>query len=132
MKHCFDELVLYVLGGWAGLLVVALSHCKGVVRYVFSLFGVQWVILGRAVNLLACWEGCSGRHWNSEIWNATRDCMMYCIWMERNARNFEGCERKNLYLKLHFLRTLFKWVSASGSFSFSNVLEFIDNPTFKA
>ena len=78
MKCCFDELVLYVQGGWAdsGLLLVALSHCKGVVGYVFALFGVQLVILGRVVNLLACWQGRSGRHWNSEIWNATHDCMM--------------------------------------------------------
>ena len=40
------------------------------------------------------------------------------------------CERTILDLKLHFLRTLFEWVSAPGSFSFSNLLEFIDHCTF--
>lgn len=33
-------------------------------------------------------------------------------------------------LKLHFLRTLNRWLSASGSFSFPNLLDFIDHCAF--
>ena len=42
-------------------------------------------------------------------------CLMWCLWRERNARQFEGCERRIADLKHIVLNTLFDWVSALGS-----------------
>ena len=42
-------------GGWgdSGPLVATLSHCQVVVVYSLYPFGVQWVMLGMVVDLLA-------------------------------------------------------------------------------
>jgi hypothetical protein len=34
-------------------------------------------------------------------------CVMWCLWRERNARNFEDCEHEIIELKKRVLRTLF-------------------------
>ena len=36
-------------------------------------------------------------------------CLLWCIWRERNARSFEGCERPMLEIKSFFLHTLLDW-----------------------
>jgi hypothetical protein len=41
-----------------------------------------------------------------------------------------GCEQNVAELKLLFLRTLFDWMSATGLFCFSNLLEFLDSCCF--
>jgi hypothetical protein len=69
--------------------------------------------------------------------DASRGCrftslLARSIWREENARSFEKCERTMLNLKLHFLRTLFEWLTASICFSFTNLLEFIDHCNFMA
>ena len=54
---------------------------------------------------------------------------VWCLWWERIARNFEWCERTILDLKLQFVRALFEQMTASGFFSFSNLIDFIDHCT---
>ena len=57
-------------------------------------------------------------------WNASiPHCLTWCIWRERNARNFDGCEKSVLDLKLLFLKSLFEWMNASGLLSFVNMFE---------
>ncbi len=74
---------------------------------VFSLFGMQWVMLRRVVDVLACWKGRLGRHKNRIIRDAIPHSVLWCLWRERNARTFEGSERNMLNLKILMLRTLF-------------------------
>jgi hypothetical protein len=50
---------------------------------VFSLFGIQWVMPRRVVDLLACWQGRLGQHRNCVIWRAIPHCLMWCLWRER-------------------------------------------------
>ena len=72
-----------------------LLHCsfaKELWDMIFTLFGIQWVMPRRVVEMLACWQGSLGRHQNIVIWKAILHCMMWCVWRERNARTFEGCE----------------------------------------
>ena len=88
---------------------------------VCSLFGVHWVMPARVLDLLSCWQGSLGRHQNCFIWRAVPHCVMWCLWRERNARTFEGCERNIFDLKLLLLRTLFDWMLATGLFSFKIV-----------
>lgn len=73
------------------------------------------------VDLLACWQGFFGKHNNNEIRKAIPYCLMWCIWIEMNARNFEGCEWTILDLKLQIFRTLYEWMAATRLFSFSNL-----------
>ena len=37
---------------------------------VFTLVGIHWVMPKTMVELLACWQGKFGRHWNATIWMA--------------------------------------------------------------
>ena len=69
-------------------------------------------------------------HWSCEIWKPIPQCLMWCIWRERNARSFEGCEQKTLELKSNFLKTLLEWMVASRKFSFSNLFDFIVHCNF--
>jgi hypothetical protein len=66
-------------------------HCK-VVRElwdtVLNLFGMNWVMPRRVVDLLTCWQGELGRHRHIEIWKAVPHCLMWCLWKERNAHIF--------------------------------------------
>ena len=67
------------------------------VRFVWSLLGTA-----KVVDLLACWQGRVGRHWNGVIWMVAPHCLMWCLWRERNDRSFEDFERTLLDLKLFF------------------------------
>ncbi len=59
---------------------------------VFNIFGIQWVMPSGVTGLLACWQGCFGRHRWIGIWNALPHRFMWCIWKERNPWCFEGQE----------------------------------------
>lgn len=54
-------------------------------------------------DLLASWKGQEGRCRNDTISKAIPHCLIWCIWRERNARNFE-CER--FILELELLNTI--------------------------
>uniref|UniRef100_A0A2N9EY67 Anaphase-promoting complex subunit 5 n=1 Tax=Fagus sylvatica TaxID=28930 RepID=A0A2N9EY67_FAGSY len=43
---------------------------------VLSLFGMDWVMPRRVVDLLACWQGKLGKHQNIEIWKAIPHCLI--------------------------------------------------------
>jgi hypothetical protein len=73
-------------------------HCK-VARElwdtVLNLFGMNWVMPRRVVDLLTCWQGKLGRHRHIEIWKAVPHCLMWCHWKERETHVFfrivNGC-----------------------------------------
>jgi len=84
----------------------------------FTIFEIQWVMPRRVVALLHYWQGHFGWHWSVEIWKAIPPCLMWCIWNERNARSFEGCEQNMLKLKGLFMKSLLEWMTALGCFPF--------------
>jgi hypothetical protein len=68
-----------------------LLHCPvayDLWSFVFSMFGVQWAMPSRVLDLLACWQGRFGRLRSAEIWKAIPHCLMWCLWRERNSRIF--------------------------------------------
>ena len=69
---------------------------------------------------------------NTEIWKAIPYCLMWCIWRQRNARSFEGCEKSVVDPKLSLLKSSFEWMTASGPYSFSNFIEMLDCCNFCA
>ena len=58
--------------------------------------------------------------------------LMWGIWRERNAWNFEGSERLIQDLKLSFFLTLFEWTNALGIFTFTSLPDLLDSCTFHA
>jgi hypothetical protein len=46
------------------------------------------------------------------------------------VRTFEGCETSVVDLKLHFYRLLLDWLSVTGLFNFTNVIDLIDSCSF--
>ena len=82
---------------------------------VFCLFGIQWVMPHTIFELFEAWQGKFARHRHIDVWRLVPHCLIWCIWCERNARSFEGCEHSLLEIKSFFLHTLFEW---SGFFSF--------------
>ena len=57
-------------------------------------------------------------------------CIMWGIWQERNACNFEGCERSTHDMKLFFLQTSLGWTNASGVFTFNFLTDLLDSYSF--
>jgi hypothetical protein len=106
-----------------------LLHCEEAARlwnYVFTLFGVEWVMPRSFHDLLACWNGVGGRDISKIIWRMVPLCVTWCIWRERNARTFEDKEcsmdgmRKNMISMLHL------WVLAHQRIEVSSLEEFLN------
>ena len=77
------------------------------------------------VELLACWQGWFGRHWNSHIWMIVPHYLMWCIRRDWNSRSFEGIESSMPDLKL-FFRTLLDWLSAMRNLSLFSIVDLLD------
>ena len=60
---------------------------------MFCLFGLHWVMPLKVLEVFESWQGKFGQHRNIIFWRLVSHCLMWCIWRERNARCFEGCER---------------------------------------
>ena len=104
-----------------------LLHCtyaRELWDMIFVLFGVYWVMPRSVMALFDCWLGSLGRHQN------VPHCVLWCLWRERNASTFEGCETSVVDLKLHFYRLLLDWLSVTGLFNFTNVIDLIDSCSF--
>ena len=106
-----------------------LLHCmyaKELWDMIFGWFGISWVMPKRVVELFDCWQWNMGCPQKLVVWRVIPHCIMWCLWEERNARTFEGCELNIVELKHQFYHYLFDWLSATGLFRFSNLLEMID------
>ena len=79
---------------------------------VFSLFDLYWVMPMRVIDMFVAWQGTIGKHRNIAFWKAVPNCIMLCLWQERNSRSFEGCEWNILEIKTFFLHTLLDWSAA--------------------
>ena len=51
--------------------------------------------------------------------------MVLGVKRKRNAQSFEGCQWTIINLKLVFLQSLYEWMQALGSVSFSSLLDLI-------
>ena len=107
-------------------LLLHFPYAKELWDMIFALFGIHWVMPKHVIEVFCCWQGSMGRHKNMVIWKAIPHCLMWCIWRERNARIFEGCELSIAELKQLFYRLLMEWMTAIGLVRFSNLIEFID------
>jgi hypothetical protein len=69
-------------------------------------FGLSWVMSSRVVNLLA------GKTWCAVVWKMVPLCLLLCLWMEMNDRNFEDHKRTLEELESYFFYTFFLWTIA--------------------
>ena len=72
-----------------------LLHCEVATRlwhYVFTLFGIEWVMPRSFLDFLAYWNRVGGRDISKVIWKMVTSCVTWCIWQERNAQTFEDKE----------------------------------------
>jgi hypothetical protein len=95
----------------------------------FSMFGVDWVMLSSVLGLLTCWPQLSKRA-TGTIWCMIPHCIMWSLRRERNACNFEGCEKNIHDLKKLFLYTLMEWTATVGIISSSYMIDFVDLCSF--
>ena len=91
----------------------------------FCLFGIHWVMPHTILKLFEAWQGKFVRHHNIDVWRLVPHCLIWCIWHERNAKRFEGCERSLLEIKSFFLHTLFEWSVVFSHFPCSSFLFFL-------
>lgn len=62
---------------------------------------------GKVVDLLASWRGIKGISQIAAVWKMASICLLWCIWRERNDRNFEDQELSLEEYKSFFWKTLF-------------------------
>jgi hypothetical protein len=59
---------------------------------IFSRFSLSWVMPLWVVDLFACWW-MGGRSQSAIVWKMVPCCFLWCLWMERNDKQFEDRER---------------------------------------
>jgi uncharacterized membrane protein YqjE len=62
------------------------------------------------VDIIACWWT-ADRTQSIVVWKIVHFCLLWCLWRERNDRNFEDCERTLEELESFFSHTLVSLVS---------------------
>ena len=110
-----------------------LLHCplaRELWSMVFGLFGLDWVMPCKVIQLWVAWQIRSADLRNMAIWRMVPHCVIWCLWRERNARLFEVCESSMVDIKLLFFQTLYAWVNSVGVFSINSVTELIDHCCF--
>ena len=68
----------------------------------------------KVIGLFESWQDMFGWHRHIVLWRLVPHCLLWCIWHERNARSFEGCELSLLEIKAFFFYAL----SSIGVWSF--------------
>jgi hypothetical protein len=91
-----------------------LLHCEVACvlwNALFSRFNLSWVMPRRVVDLFACWwtGGCSR---SAVVWNMVLCCLLWCLWRERNDRQFEDKETTINELISFFFHSLYSWTVA--------------------
>ena len=69
---------------------------------LFSLFGVNWIILGLVRDMLLGWKGTFVRKRRKKVWQVAPSCLFWTVWKARNRIVF-----KEDVLSIHKLKYLF-------------------------
>jgi hypothetical protein len=114
-----------------------LLHCdtaRELWSFMFSLFGVEWVMPQTVLDLLTTWGASFGHGLAKKAWRLVPHCVLWSIWQERNARLFEDVETVMVVLRKCVLNTLFLWLASSlchlGVFTFVDFLNLLPVPPF--
>jgi hypothetical protein len=78
---------------------------------IFGCFRLSWVMPRRVVDLFACWW-MGGRSRSAVVWKMVPCCLLWCLWKERNDRQFKDKERSMEELMSFFFYSLYSWTAA--------------------
>jgi hypothetical protein len=67
------------------------------------------------LELLTSWGASFGYGPAKEIWWLAPLNLMWCVWRERNVRNFEDVETSMVELRKRLLNTLYIWIASQHS-----------------
>jgi hypothetical protein len=104
-----------------------LLHCEVATALrcsVFSMFGIQWVLPAKVLDMLAGWHNWFGRH-SSTVWNLAPLCVVWSLWKERNRRIFEDLEKPFSHLQEQFSGLLFDCSRSWGFTEASSLPDFV-------
>jgi hypothetical protein len=90
-----------------------LLHCdvaRELWSYFLTLFGVEWGMPRRVLDLLNSWVDLLGCGQANTIWRQVPLCLMWGLWREMNAWQFEDVETSVLELHRNVLNTLYLWI----------------------
>jgi hypothetical protein len=91
---------------------------------LFNRFGMSWIMPRRVIDLYDCWWS-FGRPRSAAVWKMLPTCRFWCLWKEKNDRNFEENERSMGDIISMLFETLYLWTTAYVSplsISFSDFL----------
>jgi hypothetical protein len=90
-----------------------LIHCEVAALWcaIFSCFGMSWVMPRQVFDLFTCWWS-SGRQRSAAVWKMVPACLFWCLWQERNNRDFEDLERSLEDILSSCFHTLYFWIVA--------------------
>lgn len=74
-----------------------------------NMFGVYWVLSSSTYDILLRWWIKGGNKKAKEIWNIVPHAILWCIWREKNSRNFDGIEKSIIDLKSSLVKIPFLW-----------------------
>jgi hypothetical protein len=89
-----------------------LLHCDAACALwnaIFSRFSLSWVMPRRVVDFFASWWT-GGRTRSAVVWKMV-PCLIWCLWRERNDRQFEDKERTIEELISFFFYSLYFWTA---------------------
>jgi hypothetical protein len=84
----------------------------------------MWVMPGCVMDCLRSWRAQKGNHTVLQTWRMVPLCVMWCLWRERNARNFEDREIGLMELNKRVIQTLFSWRVMWHSLQVSTLTDF--------
>jgi hypothetical protein len=106
-----------------------LLHCevtRDLWSYIFSLFGIEWVMSRTVLELLISWGVLVGYGCAKEAWWLAPLCLLWCIWQERNAQLFEDVETSMVELRKHLLNMLYLWIASHHCLNGFSYVEFLN------
>lgn len=91
-----------------------LLHCdmtSAIWSVLFIRFGISWVMPKCVIDLYDCWQS-FGRPRSAAVLKMVSTCLFWCLWKERNDRNFEDRERSMGDIISVLFETLYLWTAA--------------------
>ena len=103
-----------------------LLHCPKVYNpwaFIFTIFGVNWVLLRSIKDTLVGWKSPSSRKSLRKVWMAAPLCLLWTIWKERNGVVFEDMVLSTQRMKNSLMVALWSWATTNSNV---NVIDFLD------
>ena len=93
---------------------------------MFSLFGVNWVLLFTVRDTLLGWCASFKDKKHRKVWRTTPLCLVWTVWKERNRIVFDNEVLLIQRMKNSFVCNLFSWAKSSIVVGPLSLINFVD------